>query len=125
YFDLLDSDVYTELLAAPSRLDSKIPPGHRGWVIIDEIQKVPALLDEVHRLIERRRLKFALTGSSARKLRRSGVNLLAGRALSLTMHPLTCSELGADFDVRHSLTYGQLPAAYVEEIRAGFSMRTS
>ena len=103
YVDLLESDVYTELLAAPSRLEQKLPPGHRGWVIVDEVQKIPALLDEVHRLIERRRLKFALTGSSARKLRRRGVNLLAGRALSLTMHPLTRVELGDSFDLRHSL----------------------
>ena len=80
YVNLLESDVYTELLAAPSRLEQKIPPWHRGWVVIDDIQKVPALLDEVHRLIERRKLKFALTGSSARTLRRRGVNLLAGRA---------------------------------------------
>jgi uncharacterized protein len=115
YIDLLDSDVYTELLAAPSRLDAKVRPGHRGWVIIDEIQKVPALLDEVHRLIEGRKLRFALTGSSARKLRRKGVNLLAGRALSLTMHPLTCDELGESFDLAHSLRYGQLPNAYVDD----------
>jgi predicted AAA+ superfamily ATPase len=115
YLDLLESDVYTELLASPSRLEHKLPPAHRGWVIIDEIQKVPQLLDEVHRLIERRKLRFALTGSSARKLRRRGVNLLAGRALSLTMHPLTRVELGDSFDLRHSLRYGQLPNAYVDD----------
>lgn len=115
YLDLLESDLYTELLAAPSRLEQKIPPGHRGWVIVDEVQKVPALLDEVHRLIERRRLRFGLTGSSARKLRGRGVNLLAGRALSLTMHPLTRVELGDAFDLRRSLQYGQLPAAYVDD----------
>jgi predicted AAA+ superfamily ATPase len=115
YVDLLESDAYTELLAAPSRLELKIPPGHRGWIIVDEVQKVPALLDEVHRLIERRRLRFGLTGSSARKLRGRGVNLLAGRALSMTMHPLTCVELGGSFDMRHSLRWGQLPSAYVEE----------
>jgi predicted AAA+ superfamily ATPase len=114
YLDLLDSELYTDLLASPSRLDAKVPAGHKGWVILDEIQKVPALLDEVHRLIETRKLRFALTGSSARKLRRRGVNLLAGRALSLTMHPLTRVELGASFDLRHSLKYGQLPNAYVD-----------
>src|SRR5262249_46632003 len=108
-------DTYTELLATPSRLEQRIPPNHRDWVIIDEIQKVPALLDEVHRLIERRKLRFALTGSSARKLRRGGVNLLAGRALSLTMHRLTRVELGDSFELRHSLRYGQLPNAYVDE----------
>jgi len=114
YLDLLDSGLYTELLAAPERLEQRIPPAHRGWVVIDEVQKLPQLLDEVHRLIENRRLKFALTGSSARKLKRTGVNLLAGRALTLAMHPLACAELGAAFDVRRSLQYGHLPAAYVE-----------
>lgn len=114
YFDLLEAELYTELLASPGRLDTKIPATHRGWVIIDEIQKVPELLDEVHRLIEKRKLRFALTGSSARKLRRKGVNLLAGRALSMSMHPLTRSELGTAFDLKHSLRYGQLPNAYVD-----------
>ena len=79
YLDLLESDLYTELLASPQRLERKIPPDYRGWVVIDEVQKVPELLDEVHRLIERKRLRFSLTGSSARKLKRKGVNLLAGR----------------------------------------------
>lgn len=126
HLDLLETDLYTELLASPSRLEAKIPPGHRGWVIVDEVQKVPALLDEVHRLIERRRLRFGLTGSSARKLRGRGVNLLAGRALSLTMHPLTRVELGDSFDLKHSLQYGQLPAAYVDDDpRAFLSTYTS
>lgn len=115
YLDLLESALSLELLAAPDRLERRIPPNHRGWVVIDEVQKIPAILDEVHRLIERRRLKFALTGSSARKLKRTGVNLLAGRALTLAMHPLTCAELGSAFDVRRSLQYGHLPAAYVED----------
>lgn len=120
YIDLLESSTYTELLAAPGRLEDKVPPRHRGWVIIDEVQKVPALLDEVHRLIESRRLRFGLTGSSARKLRRRGVNLLAGRALSLTMHPLTRSELGESFDLKHSLKFGQLPSVYVEKRPGAF-----
>jgi uncharacterized protein len=120
YLDLLEASTYTELLAAPERLEAKIPPRHRGWVILDEIQKVPALLDEVHRLIESRRLRFAMTGSSARKLRRRGVNLLAGRALSLTMHPLTRRELGPSFDLKHSLVYGQLPSVYVDKRPAAF-----
>lgn len=115
YLDLLESDLYTELLAAPSRLEGKIPSEHQGWVVLDEIQKVPELLDEVHRLIEQRKLRFALTGSSARKLRGRGVNLLAGRALSYTMHPLTRVELGNQFDLKHSLRFGQLPNAYVDD----------
>ena len=120
HLDLLESDLYTPLLASPQRLEGMIPQRYRGWVVLDEVQKVPALLDEVHRLIERRRLRFALTGSSARKLRRRDVNLLAGRALTLRMHPLTAAELGRDFDLRHSLHHGQLPAAYVEENPAAF-----
>jgi predicted AAA+ superfamily ATPase len=115
YVDLLEADTYNELLASPGRLADKIPLRHRGWVLVDEVQKIPALLDEVHRLIETRRVPFGLTGSSARKLRRRGVNLLAGRALSLTMHPLTRSELGARFDLKHSLRFGQLPSVYVED----------
>jgi predicted AAA+ superfamily ATPase len=120
YLDLLDPALQVELLAAPERLSQKIDAGHRGRVVIDEVQKVPPLLDEVHRLIETRRLGFVLTGSSARKLRRSGVNLLAGRARTHFMHPLTARELGRDFDLAHSLRHGQLPAAYVEADPARF-----
>src|SRR6059036_2751456 len=87
FFDLLDSRVYTRLLASPARLGDLIPPRFTGWVLVDEVQRVPELLNEVHRLIESRSLRFVLTGSSARKLRRKGVNLLAGRALTRHMHP--------------------------------------
>jgi predicted AAA+ superfamily ATPase len=114
FFDLLDSDTFTRLLASPSRLGEQIPSGHRGWVVVDEVQRLPDLLNEVHRLIEARRLKFALTGSSARKLRRRGVNLLAGRALTRFMHPLTARELGGDFDLARALSHGCLPFAYTE-----------
>lgn len=114
FFDLLDSDTYTRLLASPARLSDEIPAGYRGWVVLDEIQRLPDLLNEVHRLIEARRLRFALTGSSARKLRRRGVNLLAGRALTRFMHPLTVAELGRDFDLRRALQYGCLPFACTE-----------
>lgn len=110
YFDLLHDDTYTELLARPSRLEDKIPQSFNNWVIIDEIQKVPALLNEVHRLIENKKLKFILTGSSARTLRRKGVNLLAGRALTYHLYPLTALELGKDFDLVRSLKMGNLPA---------------
>jgi predicted AAA+ superfamily ATPase len=114
FFDLLDADTYTRLLAAPARLADAIPAGYRGWVVLDEIQRLPDLLNEVHRLIEARRLRFALTGSSARKLRRKGVNLLAGRALTRFMHPLTAGELGRDFDLRRALQHGCLPFACTE-----------
>ena len=120
FIDLLDSETFTTLLAQPRRLDGLIPMGWRDWVVIDEVQKVPALLDEVHRLIESRRLRFVLTGSSARKLRHGGSNLLGGRAHLREMHPLTAVELGADFSLGHSLRYGQLPLAYVDPDPAAF-----
>jgi uncharacterized protein len=115
FFDLLDHQTYTQLLAAPQRLGDRIPQGYKGWVVVDEVQRVPELLNEVHRLIESRRLRFVLTGSSARKLRRRGVNLLAGRALTRHLHPLTALELGKDFDLRRALRWGCLPLACTSE----------
>jgi len=111
-FDLLDSDIYTKLLASPRRLSEYIPRSFKQWIIIDEIQKIPALLDEVHRLIEKRKLKFILTGSSARKLKAKNVNLLAGRALTEYMYPLITEELKKDFSLKKSLAYGHLPMVY-------------
>ncbi len=110
-FDLLQSEIWLELHSEPGRLGRRIPERFRGWVVIDEVQKAPALLDEVHRLIESRKLKFALTGSSARKLRRHGVNLLAGRALLRHMHPLTATEMGESFALKRALSVGMLPVA--------------
>ena len=81
-------------------------------IIIDEIQKAPQLLDEVHRLMEDRKLRFILTGSSERKLRRGGANLLAGRALQRFFHPLTCWEIGAEFNLKKALRTGLLPMAW-------------
>lgn len=118
--DLLEADTCNRLLAAPDRLEGMIPRKHRGWIVIDEVQKVPALLDEVHRLIEKRRWRFALTGSSARKLRRGGVNLLAGRARTNHLFPLTAAELGDDFDLRHAVKYGGLPSVWVEDDPGAF-----
>lgn len=115
WLDLLDLSVYTELLAHPERLEALALPAKPELIVIDEIQRLPSLLDEVHRLIEQRRWRFALTGSSARKLRRGGANLLAGRARTAAMHPLTAAELGKDFDLARSLRHGQLPSAYVDE----------
>jgi len=115
FFDLLDYPTYTQLLAAPQRLGDRIPQGYKGWVVVDEIQRVPELLNEVHRLIESRRLRFVLTGSSARKLRRRGVNLLAGRALTCHLHPFTALELGSDFSLKHALRWGCLPLACTSE----------
>lgn len=115
YLDLLEAEVFNDLLANPQRLERMIPKGFRDWIIIDEVQKIPSLLDEVHRLIERERHRFVLTGSSARKLRRGGHNLLAGRALTFALHPLTAAELGRDFRLDHSLAFGHLPSAYTED----------
>ncbi len=110
YLDLLGFDLYNDLLARPGRLENLIQPGFKDWIILDEIQKVPALLNEVHRLIEKHRYKFVLTGSSARSLRKKGTNLLAGRALTYRMHPLTAIELGKDFNLERSLKFGHLPS---------------
>ncbi len=79
------------------------------WVVVDEIQRLPNLLNEVHRLIEGQKLQFALTGSSARKLRASGVNLLAGRADRYFMYPFTAKELSADFNLNQALRFGTMP----------------
>jgi len=85
------------------------------WIVIDEIQRVPDLLNEVHDLIESKGRVFILTGSSARKLRRDSVNLLAGRALTYHMHPLTVREQGEAFRLEESLRYGHLPARFSEQ----------
>ena len=103
---------YVEFLQNPSSLEEKIPKNFNDWIVIDEIQKIPDLLNEVHRLIELRGYKFILTGSSARSLRRKGVNLLAGRAHSYKMFPLTAAELQSNFNLNQSLLMGQLPAVY-------------
>lgn len=110
YLDLLESEIYTKLLANPQRLEQFLPPSADKPVIIDEVQRVPALLHEVHRLIELKKINFILTGSSARKLKLHDVNLLAGRALTYYLHPLTAMELGNDFNLDYALQWGQLPA---------------
>lgn len=115
YLDLLDYSTYSSLVANPNRLDAMIPKDYDKWVIIDEVQRVPELLNEVHRLIEGRKIKFILTGSSARSLRKKGVNLLAGRALKYHMHPLTIQEVGESFKMENALTYGLLPKIFSED----------
>ncbi len=115
YINLLEDQVYQSLLANPSRMELLIPLKHKDWVVIDEIQKIPALLDEVHRLIEEKKFRFVLTGSSARKLKRAGANLLAGRAHSQHSYPLTALELGDNFDIKRALKSGMLPKAYLED----------
>jgi predicted AAA+ superfamily ATPase len=108
--DLLDAALFLELSRDPHRLEALIGkrPGS-DWVVLDEIQKIPALLDEVHRLMELHRWRFALCGSSARKLRRGGANLLAGRALTLSMESFSAVELGKEFNLDFALNWGLLP----------------
>jgi predicted AAA+ superfamily ATPase len=107
---LLDRRLYLTLARAPHRLEELIGTSTRGsWIILDGVQKLPELLDEVDRLIEERGLKFALTGSSVRKLKRGAANLLGGRALTLSMSGLSFRELGADFSLHEILEWGSLP----------------
>jgi predicted AAA+ superfamily ATPase len=120
-YDLLDTSEALRLEREPALLFNELrmlPAG--SWVVLDEVQKVPALLDEVQRLMEDRGLRFILCGSSARKLKRSGVNLLAGRALDSRMFPLTSAELGQDFDLPSGLTTGSLPLATTGADPEGF-----
>ncbi|HLB53450.1 MAG TPA: AAA family ATPase [Chlamydiales bacterium] len=111
-FDLLSTDTYIDFQARPSLLEERIPIGFNDWIVIDGIQRIPELLNEVHRLIESKKYKFILTGSSARSLRKKGVNLLAGRAHSYKMFPLTSEELGPDFQLFESIRIGHLPAVH-------------
>ncbi len=113
-FDLLDSRVFLEMSRDHSRLESELTPGDR-FVVIDEIQRLPSLLHEVHRLIEKRKIRFLLTGSSARKLRHGGVNLLGGRARVQHLHPFTRRELGKHFKLDRALAAGLLPPIYFSE----------
>ncbi len=111
-FDLLDPKVYLQLVRDPSLLEAWVTHLRpNSWVVIDEIQKLPILLDQVHRLIEKQKLLFALTGSSARKLKNSGANLLAGRAITRHMFPLTSAEWLGEFDLHRALAWGGLPKA--------------
>lgn len=88
-----------------------------SWIIIDEVQKVPAILDAVHSLIESHKVKFALTGSSARKLKRAQANMLAGRAFNFSLFPFTYLELGQDFNLNEALSFGLLPKIYDIDLR--------
>lgn len=113
-YNLLEFETFLRLNQDPSRLRSELK-GYKGIVVIDEIQKMPVLLDQVQILIEEQKLHFLLTASSARKLRRSGVNLLGGRARTLRMHALTSMELGEHFDLMRAINFGTLPAIYFSE----------
>jgi len=111
--DLLQPEIEDLYIRTPERLKSAVlahmESGPLKWIFIDEVQKVPKLLDVVHHLIEQYRVKFILTGSSARKLKRGAANLLAGRAFVYPFYPLSASELGNRFDLHAALHWGTLP----------------
>ncbi len=112
-FDLLDADVFARLTRRPKLLGEEITDA-QNVVVIDEVQKLPALLDEVHRLIETRGLRFVLTGSSVRKLMRGGANLLGGRAWRAALFPLCSSEI-PNFDLLTYLNRGGLPPIFLSK----------
>lgn len=116
WIDLLMADEYRRYATRPELLREEVTLLASGrQVVIDEIQKVPALLDEVHWLHEARGAKFALSGSSARKVRRGGANLLGGRAVRHELFGLTAGEIGTDFDLDRMLRHGFLPRHYLAE----------
>lgn len=115
WIDLLDPDVEARYATRPGLLLdflSSQPISKSTWIVIDEVQKVPALLNVVHSEIERHKRHFALTGSSARKLKRGHANLLAGRAYSYSLFPLTRPELSNEFDLEMVLRWGSLPKIF-------------
>lgn len=117
-FDLLDTELFLELAKEPGRLRQRlaamdVATAHEP-VIIDEIQKVPALMDEIHRMIEQTRRSFILCGSSARKLRRGQANLLGGRAWRYEMFPLVSAEV-KDLDLLRALNHGLVPSHYLQD----------
>jgi len=115
WVDLLKAEEFRRYLARPELLRQELeaePPAPGEQIVIDEIQKVPALLDEVHWLMENHGLHFALCGSSARKVKRGAANLLGGRAMRYELHGLTANELGRDFDLDRMLNHGYLPRIY-------------
>lgn len=115
-YDLLRTHETIRFAREPGILRQELEHSPRGsWVVIDEIQKVPALLDEVHALMEDHQIKFVLSGSSTRKLKRGAANLLAGRARTERMFPLVSKELGNEFRVDQCLTLGSLPVAFASD----------
>lgn len=114
WVDLLDVNMLARFSTNPMELEKLIVAAKQplDWVVIDEIQRVPNLLDVVHRQIENSNCRFALTGSSARKLKRGAANLLAGRALENYLFPLTHVELAEDFDLNFCLRWGSLPQVF-------------
>lgn len=110
WFDLLKPETESELARRPETLNevaSALRPGE--WIVIDEVQKIPSLLSLVHHIIEEKRINFALTGSSSRKLRRGSSDLLAGRAVVYPLYPLSFAEMKGDFEIHAAMNWGTLP----------------
>lgn len=115
FFDLLQTALFMELSRTPGLLEAKIGNlPKESWICIDEIQKIPVLLNEVHRLIEEKSWKFALSGSSARTLRRGGVNLLGGRAITKNLAQFSFKELGKYFNLNSAMEWGMLPMVILD-----------
>jgi len=116
-FNLLDAGIFRTLSADPTAMRRQIlgAPQKKSPVIIDEIQRLPELMNEVHLMIEEHGIRFAITGSSARALKRKGVNLLGGRARIQFLHPLVSHEIGASFDLMRAVNHGTMPSIYDSE----------
>jgi len=114
--DLLETDTFLRYLRAPElfrrEAEQKIADGRAKTIFVDEIQRLPILLNEIHLLLERHKCRFILTGSSARKLRRGGTNLLAGRAVERRLFPFVFAEVSEGFDLEEALRFGTLPAIH-------------
>lgn len=123
FYDLLNTSEVIRLSREPSLLFRELQGLPKGsWVVIDEIQKVPSLLNEVHRLIEEKKLRFVLSGSSARKLRRGGANLLAGRATQTHLFPLVSREVDFNWNPKEALQFGMLPSAFTRTDKKEYLM---
>ena len=116
-YNLLDQSLFVRLSRNPALIREALAP-ETMLVVIDEIQRMPALLNEVHLMIEEYGIRFLLTGSSARALRSKGVNLLGGRARSRNLHPFVRAELGERFDLNRALEYGLLPPIFLSDAPA-------
>jgi predicted AAA+ superfamily ATPase len=114
FIDLLDPETYLDYSLNPSNIINYIDKLNKNieWIIIDEVQKIPKLLDVVHKYLSEGSKKFILTGSSARKLKRGSANMLAGRAFINNLYPLTSTELGKDFNLTDVLKWGSLPGIF-------------
>lgn len=120
WFDLLDPDQERRLVLNPQEFMQIVQASDKPYVIIDEVQKAPKILDLVHMLIESTKKHFIMTGSSARKLKRGAANLLAGRALFYKLHPFSFFEIESQFNLHDSLSWGMLPPVFQSTHKKNF-----